>query len=406
MFAGGDIMNKTISEATQILQRISNGQRMQQDWQRRCREEQNDKSKPKVLAEFSEKDEPEVKEGKPTVQEIEDPLPKLREVISNIKSVETNMNVGRSMWNARPLAEFNQSGWIPVDFAPLINYRRKEECRHVAKQVEDIFDQVMSGESIQNMFEEEREEDDEAWIDRLDNSKMIYDEEREEYNRDEPSDSKDKWENIGLKIEGHSLCAFEAHTLANQYMEVHKDEGKSESTMSGLDDMWYTGDKESNIPDFKDEDLVDKEDFKEEMNAYIVEGLRVPHDELKKLQDGDEEAITLVEIDLTSTPLDEPNITLIEKALWPRYVLKSQDIIGIDVDKFKYSCSTNSINNSLNSMPCSNNNHVDRLDFLENEKEATFMFEPINLTPKEPLPSDKLSAMHETYASFVSRMWC
>jgi hypothetical protein len=74
------------------------------------------------------------------------------------------------MWNARPLVEFNQSGWIHVDFAPLINYRRKEERRHVAKLVEDIFDQEMSGESIQNMFEEEREE----------------------YNRDEPSDSKDK----------------------------------------------------------------------------------------------------------------------------------------------------------------------------------------------------------------------
>jgi hypothetical protein len=35
-------------------------------------------------------------------------------------------------------------------------------------------------------------------------------------------------------------------------MEVLKDEGKSESTMSDLDDMWYTGDKESNIQDLKD----------------------------------------------------------------------------------------------------------------------------------------------------------
>jgi hypothetical protein len=104
------------------------------------------------------------------------------------------------MGNARPLAEFNQSGWIQVDFAPLINYRKKEERRHVAKLVEDIFDQEMSGESIQKIFEEEREEDDEGWIDRFDNSK-IYDEEREEYNRDEPSDSKDKWEKIGLKLE-------------------------------------------------------------------------------------------------------------------------------------------------------------------------------------------------------------
>jgi hypothetical protein len=110
------------------------------------------------------------------------------------------MNVGQSMGNARPLAEFNQSGWIQVDFAPLINYRRKLEHRHVAKRVEDIFYQEMSGESIQKIFEEEREEDDEGWINRFDNSK-IHDKKREEYNHDEPSDSKDKWEKIGLKQE-------------------------------------------------------------------------------------------------------------------------------------------------------------------------------------------------------------
>jgi hypothetical protein len=78
MCAGGDIMDKTISELAQILQRISNGQRMQRDWQRCCREEQNDKSKPEVLAEISKKDEPEVKKDEPTIQEIEDPLPKVR----------------------------------------------------------------------------------------------------------------------------------------------------------------------------------------------------------------------------------------------------------------------------------------------------------------------------------------
>jgi hypothetical protein len=194
-----------------------------------------------VFAEFSEKDEPGVKEDESTIQEMEDPLPKVREVISDVKNDETNMNVCQSMWNARPLAEFNQSGWIQVDFAPLINYRRKEERRHVAKLVEDIFDQEMSGESIQRIFEEEREEGDEGWINRFDNSR-IYDEEREEYNRDEPSDSKDKWENTGVKLEdewegidiekvlkegpsphGDSLCAIGAYTLANQDMEALKD---------------------------------------------------------------------------------------------------------------------------------------------------------------------------------------
>jgi hypothetical protein len=175
--------------------------------------------------------------------------------------------------------------------------------------------------------------------------------------------------------------------------------------MSDLDDMWYTGDKESNIQDFEDEDLVDNEGFKEEMNVYIVEGLHVPRDELKKLQDGDEEATTLVEIDLTSTPLDESNITLVKEAPRQRYTLKSQDIIGINDDMFKYSCWTDSMDNSLNST-CSNNDYVDRLDFLENKKEETFMFEPINLTPKEPLPNDELSAMHKTYVSFVYTLTC
>jgi hypothetical protein len=142
------------------------------------------------------------------------------------------------------------------------------------------------------------------------------------------------------------------------------------------------------------------------MNVYIVEGLHVPHDELKKLQDGDEETTPLVEIDLISTLQDEPKITLVEGAPRQRYTLKSQYIISINDDMFKYSCWTNSINKSLNFVPCSNNDHVDRLNFLENEKEEEFMFEPINLTPKEPLHNDELSAMHETYASFVYTLTC
>jgi hypothetical protein len=48
-------------------------------------------------------------------------------------------------------------------------------------------------------------------------------------------------------------------------------------------------------------------------------------------------------------------------------------------------------------MSCVNKDHVDRLDFLENEKEATFMLELIDSMLKEPLPKDE---MHETYTSF------
>jgi hypothetical protein len=142
------------------------------------------------------------------------------------------------------------------------------------------------------------------------------------------------------------------------------------------------------------------------MNAYIVDGLNVPQDEMEEMQKGNKETPSFAEIGSPSTPLDEPNITLVEKALTTRYVLKSQDINGIDDNKFKYSCSTNRINDSLNFMPCDNNYNVYRLDYLENYKEAMFMLEQINSMPKEPLPNQELSALHETYVSFNYTLIC
>jgi hypothetical protein len=172
-------------------------------------------------------------------------------------------------------------------------------------------------------------------------------------------------------------------------MEALKDEEKSESTKSDLDDMWYTGGKESNIQGFEDEDWDDNEDFKEETNANVVDGLHVPHDEMEGVQKVNKETPSLVEIDSPSTSLDEPNITLVEKALRTRYALKSQDIIGIDVDKFKYSCSTNSMNNSLNFVSCSNNDHVDRLNFLDksDNKEKSCLKELQDKSSTSPNPA-------------------
>jgi uncharacterized protein YdaT len=120
--------------------------------------------------------------------------------------------------------------------------------------------------------------------------------------------------------------------------EALKGDEKGESMMSNLDDMWYTKDKESNIQDFEDEDFVDNEDFKDEMNAYIVDGLHVPHDEMEEIQKGNKETTPLVEIDSVSTLEDESKFSLIKEALSQRYMLKSQDIIGINDDIFKYSC--------------------------------------------------------------------
>jgi hypothetical protein len=83
------------------------------------------------------------------------------------------------------------------------------------------------------MFEEEREEDDQAWIDRFDNSR-IRNERREEYNHAEPSDSRYKWGKVGLKLEGYILCAIEAHTIARQDMEATRHGINSSKARHGI----------------------------------------------------------------------------------------------------------------------------------------------------------------------------
>jgi len=62
------------------------------------------------------------------------------------------------------------------------------------------------------------------------------------------------------------------------------------------------------------------------------------------------------------------------------------------------------VDDRLNSMPCTYVYHINRLEFLENDKEAVILFEPIDFMPSEPLPCRDLSAMQETYATFNCTM--
>jgi hypothetical protein len=52
-------------------------------------------------------------------------------------------------------------------------------------------------------------------------------------------------------------------------------------------------------------------------------------------------------------------------------------------------------------MPCDNNYDVYRLDYLKNHNEAMFMLEEVNSMSEEPFSNQELSALHETYASFI-----
>jgi hypothetical protein len=123
MCAGGDLMEKTLTEAAQLLQKISKGAAMQRDWETRLAGEPEYNSRMKKCAEFS-------KEATPEVTKEESILEKLKE--EHIKSRSTprvdfaasNETNKRSMSSAKPLREFEPMDWVPIDYGEVFDKRR------------------------------------------------------------------------------------------------------------------------------------------------------------------------------------------------------------------------------------------------------------------------------------------
>jgi hypothetical protein len=123
MCAGGDLMEKTLTEAAQLLQKISKAAAMRRDWETRLAEEPEYNSRKKKYAEFSKEATPEVTK--------EDPIPeKLEE--EHIKSGTTpsvdfavsNETIKRSMSSAKPLRESEPIDWVPIDSGEVFDKRR------------------------------------------------------------------------------------------------------------------------------------------------------------------------------------------------------------------------------------------------------------------------------------------
>jgi hypothetical protein len=60
MCAGGDLMEKTLTESAQLLQKISKAAAMRRDWETRLEEEPEYNSRKKKCAEFSKEATPQV----------------------------------------------------------------------------------------------------------------------------------------------------------------------------------------------------------------------------------------------------------------------------------------------------------------------------------------------------------
>jgi hypothetical protein len=165
MCAGGDLMEKTLTEAAKLLEKISKAVAMRRDWETRLAGEPEHNSRMKTCAEISK--EATLKDKK------EDPIPeKLEEVhiktrttpsIDFAKSNETNK---RSMSSAKPLWELEHMDWVPIDYEEVFDKRRlfpnqKGMARALEadsppeKQAEDSYDLETTGEIFQKLFSDD-----------------------------------------------------------------------------------------------------------------------------------------------------------------------------------------------------------------------------------------------------------
>jgi hypothetical protein len=71
MCAGGDLMEKTLMEAAQLLQKISRVAAMRRDWETRLMGEPEHNSRIKMCAEISKETTPEDKKEEPILKKLE-----------------------------------------------------------------------------------------------------------------------------------------------------------------------------------------------------------------------------------------------------------------------------------------------------------------------------------------------
>jgi hypothetical protein len=123
MCAGGDLMEKTLTEAAQLLQKISKAAAMRRDWETRLAEEPRYNSRMKKCAEFSKEATPEVIKEEPIPKKLEDEHIKSRATPS-VDFAASNETNKRSMSSAKPLREFEPMDWVPIDYGEVFDKRR------------------------------------------------------------------------------------------------------------------------------------------------------------------------------------------------------------------------------------------------------------------------------------------
>jgi hypothetical protein len=155
-------MEKTLTEAAQLLQKISRAAAMRRDWETRLAGEPAHNSRMKKCAEFSKEATPEVTKEEPIPEKLEEEHIKSRTTLS-IDFVESNETNKRNMSSAKPLREFEPMDLVPIDYREVFDKRRpfpnqKGMVRALEvdfppeKKAEDSYDLETTGEIFQKPF--------------------------------------------------------------------------------------------------------------------------------------------------------------------------------------------------------------------------------------------------------------
>jgi hypothetical protein len=162
MCAGWDLMEKTLTEAAQLLQKMSKAAAMRRDWETRLAEEPEYNSRKKKCAEFLKEAIPEVTKEEPVPEKFEQEHIRSR-TTPRIDFVVLNETNKRSMSSAKPLREFEPMDWVPIDYGEVFDTRRPfpnqkgmgralEVDFPPEKKAEDSYDLETTGEIFQKLF--------------------------------------------------------------------------------------------------------------------------------------------------------------------------------------------------------------------------------------------------------------
>jgi hypothetical protein len=162
MCAGGDLMEKTLTEAAQLLQKISKAAAMRRDWETRLARKPEHNSRMKECAEISKEATLEVTKEEPIPEKLEEEHIKSRTTPS-VDFAESNETNKRSMSSTKQLREFEHIDWVPIDYGEVFDKRRPfpnqkgmaralETDFPLEKKAEDSYDPETTVEIFQKLF--------------------------------------------------------------------------------------------------------------------------------------------------------------------------------------------------------------------------------------------------------------